>query len=98
MRVRPALLLALLALPLRAADVPIHDFQGSGAESPRAGQTVSTTGVFLSGVVVAMRKLQEISGQFKGVADGGKVPASMPSPPTVGYTLHAPRALVKKSF
>ena len=35
----------LLALPLRAADVPIHDVQGPGAESPRAGQTVTTTGI-----------------------------------------------------
>ena len=45
MTLRPALLLALLALPLGAADVPIHDLQGSGAESPRAGQTVTTTGI-----------------------------------------------------
>jgi len=48
MTLRPATLLAslaLLALPLRGADVPIHDVQGAGAESPRAGQTVTTTGI-----------------------------------------------------
>lgn len=28
-----------------AADVPVHDVQGAGAESPRAGQSVSTTGI-----------------------------------------------------
>lgn len=37
--------LALPALPLGAADVPVHDVQGAGAESPRTGQTVTTTGV-----------------------------------------------------
>lgn len=42
---RAAAVLAFLALPLRAADVPIHDVQGAGAESPRAGQTVTTTGI-----------------------------------------------------
>lgn len=42
---RTAALLAFLALPLRAADVPIHDVQGAGAESPRAGQAVTTTGI-----------------------------------------------------
>lgn len=48
MTTRPATILAslaLLALPLRGADVPIHDVQGAGAESPRAGQTVTTTGI-----------------------------------------------------
>ena len=45
MTTRAALILALLALPLRAADVPIHDVQGAGAESPRAGQSVTTTGI-----------------------------------------------------
>ena len=35
----------LVAAPLDAADVPIHDIQGAGAESPRAAQVVSTTGV-----------------------------------------------------
>ena len=34
----------LVALPLSAADVPIHDIQGAGAESLRAGQTVSIDG------------------------------------------------------
>lgn len=42
---RTAALLAFLALPLRAADVPIHDVQGAGAGSPRAGQAVTTTGI-----------------------------------------------------
>ncbi len=43
----PSFLLAglLAAFPLLAADVAIHDVQGAGAESPRAGQSVSTTGV-----------------------------------------------------
>lgn len=49
MRVRPVappVLAALLgALPLLGADVPIHDLQGPGASSPRAGQSVSTTGI-----------------------------------------------------
>ena len=48
MRLRPAVLsvlLALAALPLAAADVPIHDLQGAGASSPLAGQAVTTTGV-----------------------------------------------------
>lgn len=37
--------LLLASLPLGAADVPIHDVQGAGAESPLAGQTVTTTGI-----------------------------------------------------
>jgi predicted extracellular nuclease len=46
MRPRPLLLFFLLAASsLRAADVPIHDLQGPGAESPRVGQALSTTGV-----------------------------------------------------
>ena len=39
------LLLVLAAPSLRAADVPIHDIQGPGTESPRVGQALSTTGV-----------------------------------------------------
>ncbi len=35
----------LVAPGLGAADVAIHDVQGAGAESPRTGQVVSTTGV-----------------------------------------------------
>ena len=49
MRLRHILFLVfsglLVAPPLDAADVAIHDVQGAGAESPRAGQSVSTTGV-----------------------------------------------------
>jgi hypothetical protein len=43
----PSLLIAglLATFPLLAADVAIHDVQGPGAESPRAGQSISTTGV-----------------------------------------------------
>lgn len=49
MRLRPLLSAGLLCLlaatPLGGADLPVHDVQGAGAESPRAGQVVSTTGV-----------------------------------------------------
>jgi predicted extracellular nuclease len=49
MRLRNLLLLVfsglLVAPPLNAVDVPVHDVQGAGAESPLAGQSVSTTGV-----------------------------------------------------
>ena len=37
MRLRTLLASLLLALPLHAADVPIHDVQGAGAESPLKG-------------------------------------------------------------
>ncbi|MBK9088911.1 MAG: hypothetical protein IPL90_07645 [Holophagales bacterium] len=49
MRLRPLLLALapglLAALPLAGADTPIHDLQGTGASSPFAGQSVTTTGV-----------------------------------------------------
>ncbi len=42
----PIVVSALLsASPSNAADVSIHDVQGAGAESPRAGQVISITGV-----------------------------------------------------
>jgi hypothetical protein len=45
MSLRPVLLLAVLAAPPGAADVPIHDLQGAGAGSPYAGQAVVTNGI-----------------------------------------------------
>lgn len=45
MSLRAVLLLAVLAAPLGAADVPIHDLQGAGAASPYAGQAVVTNGI-----------------------------------------------------
>ena len=49
MRLRSAssahLALLLAAIPLAAADLPIHEIQGAGESSPRVGQSVSTTGV-----------------------------------------------------